>query len=262
MSTEPDERLRRLVDNPSFPRSAAYDPRWVAENMMGPNVLWLAESLTEVLTLEPGARVLDLGCGRALSSIFLAREFGVQIWAADRWIKPWDNWKRIVEAGVDDRVFPIHVEAHQLPFATAFFDVIVSLDAYHYFGTDDCYIGCITRFLKPAGRLGVVVPGLMRELEELPPELEPHWHWDFWSFHSPEWWRRLWARSGLVTVEHADLIPDGWRHWAESGRAVASDQSSPGREVEMIELDAGRTLGFTRLVARRTDVDLGSPWWT
>jgi hypothetical protein len=29
----------RLLENPAFPRSAAYDPRWVAENVMGPNVL-------------------------------------------------------------------------------------------------------------------------------------------------------------------------------------------------------------------------------
>ena len=35
--------------------------------------------------LEPGMRVLDLGCGKGLSSIFLAKEFGVQVWAADLW---------------------------------------------------------------------------------------------------------------------------------------------------------------------------------
>ena len=55
---------------------------------MGPNVLWLTEALTQVLPLEPGMRVLDLGCGAAISSIFLARELGVQVWAADLWIEP------------------------------------------------------------------------------------------------------------------------------------------------------------------------------
>jgi cyclopropane fatty-acyl-phospholipid synthase-like methyltransferase len=35
------------------------------------------------MNLQPGMRVLDLGCGRALSSIFLHREFGLQVWAAD-----------------------------------------------------------------------------------------------------------------------------------------------------------------------------------
>jgi cyclopropane fatty-acyl-phospholipid synthase-like methyltransferase len=99
MRVEPDDALRRLVDNPAFPRSAKYDPRWVRENMMEPNVLWLAKSPGQVLEFRPEHRILDLGCGRGLGSIFLANEFGAQVCAADIWIKPWENWKRILEAG-------------------------------------------------------------------------------------------------------------------------------------------------------------------
>ena len=72
-------------------RSSAYDPEWVIENMMGPNVMWLTESLSQAMKLEPGMRVLDMGCGKAVSSIFLAKEFGLQVWAADLWIDPSDN---------------------------------------------------------------------------------------------------------------------------------------------------------------------------
>ncbi len=43
---------------------------------MGPNVLWLTEALSQVMELKRGMRVLDMGCGKAVSSIFLAREFG------------------------------------------------------------------------------------------------------------------------------------------------------------------------------------------
>jgi cyclopropane fatty-acyl-phospholipid synthase-like methyltransferase len=49
------------------------------ENQMGPNALWLAEWLAEALSLKAGMRLLDLGCGRAMTSIFLAKEFGVQV---------------------------------------------------------------------------------------------------------------------------------------------------------------------------------------
>jgi SAM-dependent methyltransferase len=246
----------RLLENPAFPRSAAYDPRWVAENLMGPNVLWLTEALSQVFDFRPGMRVLDLGCGRALSSIFLAREFGVQVWAADLWIKPTDNWRRVVDAGVGDRVFPVRVEAHQLPFAAGFFDAIVSLDAYHYFGTDDWYIGYITRFVEPGGRIGIVVPGLAGRWEDAPEEVKAHLNWEFWTFHGPEWWRERWERSGLVQVEHADLVPDGWRHWLRSDRASAHGLSYPDW-VAALEADEGRTLGLSRVVARVLPVDIG-----
>ncbi|MDH3754902.1 MAG: methyltransferase domain-containing protein, partial [Acidimicrobiia bacterium] len=97
----------------------------MTKNQMGPNALWLTESLTEVMTIEPGMSVLDLGCGSAMSSIFLAKEFGARVWATDLWVAAADNQQRIVEAGVGDLVTPIHAEAHTLPFATDFFDAIV-----------------------------------------------------------------------------------------------------------------------------------------
>src|ERR1700735_2865332 len=66
-----------------YRRSNAYDPQWVFANLMGPHPLWLVEALVESLPIEPGMRVLDLGCGTALTSIFLAKEFGARVWATD-----------------------------------------------------------------------------------------------------------------------------------------------------------------------------------
>ncbi len=149
-------RFEMLAAHASYPRASRYDPRWVYLNHMGPNVLWIAEALTQVVDLEPGMRILDLGCGTALSSIFLAREFGAQVWATDLWVHPSENWPRICEAGVADRVFPMHAEAHALPFADGFFDAIVSFDAYHYFGTDVRYLAYVSRFARSGATIGVV----------------------------------------------------------------------------------------------------------
>ena len=243
-----------------FPRSAKYETGWVIENMRGPNVLWLTESLTQVMDLKPGMRVLDMGCGRAISSIFLAKELDVQVWATDLWIDASDNWQRVSDAGVQDQVFPIHAEAHALPFAAGFFDAIVSLDAYHYFGTDDLYLG--SRFAplaKPGGQIGIVVPGLVREFSSADPpaHLRPYWDASWFSFHSPRWWRRHWERSGLVTVELADMLPNGWRYWAISDAISAEWLGEQSQEAEMLSVDAGRNLGFTRMVARRRRESVG-----
>jgi SAM-dependent methyltransferase len=202
------------LEHPRYLRSNAYDPQWIIENQMGPHVLWLTESLTEVLPITPGMNVLDLGCGRAMSSIFLAKEYGANVWATDLWIAEADNRERIAEAGVTDLVTAVHAEAHTLPFERGFFDAIVSLDAYQYFGTDDLYLGYLVDFLTPGGRLGVVMPGTTRELgDEVPATLEPFWEWDFCCWHSPQWWRTHWTKTRKVDVDHVDTIEGGWRDW-------------------------------------------------
>ena len=83
----------------------------------GGELAWLTEWLATALDLRPGMRVLDLGCGRAASSIFLHREFGVQVWATDLWFDASENDWRIRDAGVEDGVFPLHSDARSLPFA-------------------------------------------------------------------------------------------------------------------------------------------------
>lgn len=84
-----------------FARSSRYHPEWVTASASGgANSLWMTEWLAEALDLKPGMRVLDLGCGRAASSIFLCREFGVQVWATDLWFSASENLRRIRDAGV------------------------------------------------------------------------------------------------------------------------------------------------------------------
>jgi cyclopropane fatty-acyl-phospholipid synthase-like methyltransferase len=96
------------------------------------NPLWMTEWLTEAIPLRAGMRVLDLGCGRAASSIFLHREFGVQVWATDLWFSASENLERIRDAGAGEGVVPIHADARSLPFAAGFFDAIVSIDSFFY----------------------------------------------------------------------------------------------------------------------------------
>ncbi len=251
-----NEELTARLYKPRFPRASNYDGRWILDNMMGPHVLWLAEFLSEALELKPGMRVLDLGCGKAISSIFLAKEFGVRVVAADLWIGPAENARRIEAAGVADKVVPVHAEAHALPFAEEGFDAIVSFDAYQYFGTDDLYLGTIIKFLKPGGRIGIVVPGLSREITAVPANIKPWWEWDFCCFHSPLWWRQHWAKTGLVEVETSDWMADGHALWLEWSRIAAElsegfHKQSSADGVAMLAADSEKLFGFTRVVGRR-----------
>lgn len=90
------QELARAFQFEELIHSNSYDPDWVIANMMGPNVMWLTESLSQVMNLKPGMRVLDMGCGKAVSSIFLVKEFELQVWAADLWIDPSENLERFL----------------------------------------------------------------------------------------------------------------------------------------------------------------------
>ena len=239
----------RIVSQ-QFPRSSEYNIEWIVASASGAaNPLWLTEWLTTELDLRPGMRVLDLGCGRATSSIFLRREFGVQVWATDLWFSASENRQRIRDAEVDDGVFPIHADARSLPFADEFFDAVVSIDSFFYYGTDDLYLNYLARFVKPGGQVGMASAGLMREIEgPVPDHLREWWTQDLWCLHSAPWWRRHWERTGIIDVELADVMPDGWQRWLDWHRQVAPDNEA---EIKAIESDRGSYIGYVRVVGRR-----------
>jgi cyclopropane fatty-acyl-phospholipid synthase-like methyltransferase len=248
-----------LLFNARFPRSNRYHPDWVvARGSGGGNALWLAEWLAESLGLEPGMRILDLGCGRAMSSVFLHREFGVEVWATDLWFSASDNLQCIRDAGVSRGVYPIHAEAHALPFATEFFDAVVSIDSFQYYGTDDTYTHYIARFVKPGGVIAIASPGLTREFDgEVPPALQGWWERNMACLHTHAWWQRHWERSGVLQVTGADSMSDAWQLWLEWQRIIAPDNRA---EIAALEKDRGDNLTYIRAVARRrADVTLEEP---
>ena len=240
----------KLLVPKRFPRASKYHPEWIKSSASGgANSLWMTEWLAGALDLRPGMRVLDLGCGRASSSIFLRREFGVQVWAADLWFDVSENAQRIRDAGVEDGVFPMHADARALPFGAEFFDAIVSIDSFIYYGTDDLYLNYLARFVKPEGQVGIAGAGLVQEIDgAIPEHLRRWWTNDLWCLHSAAWWRRHWERTGIMAIEIADTLPNGWALWLDWQQWIAPDNEA---EIMALEADGGDYLGYVRLVGRR-----------
>lgn len=254
---EPKGDSRFVSDR--FPRSSSYNPDWLIANAMGSNTLWLTEWLTEVVELKPGMRVLDLGCGRAVSSMFMASEFDVQVWATDLWITASENIHRIADAGMSNRVFPLHADARSLPFASGFFDAIVIVDSFSYYGTDDLYLNYLANFVKLGGQIGIAGAGLIDEFDSPPEHLAEMWSQDFWCLHSAHWWKHHWGRTKIVDVEIADTMQDGWRYWVDWHETAHPDNKD---EINGVKADAGRNLGYVRVVGRKNDgVELQDYCW-
>jgi SAM-dependent methyltransferase len=215
---------------------------------MGAHPLWLTEWLVGSIDLQPEMRVLDLGCGKAKSSVFLAREFGVEVWSVDLWTGADENLARVEDAGVSDLVFPIHADCRQLPFAGEFFDVIIGIDSFNYFATDDLCLNYLAHFLREDGTLAFASAGLAQDFGcHLPAHLEPMWTGDYWTLHTSAWWRAHVAKTRLFDVTWAGDMPDAWRCWLEWAQATGSADWYR----DAIKADGGRYLTYVGLVARR-----------
>jgi ubiquinone/menaquinone biosynthesis C-methylase UbiE len=270
--TENKDRINSILTNEThalshsnFPLSSKYDPDFVFENNMGPHVLWLTEWLTREMQITPNMRILDLGCGKAISSIFLAYEYGVEVWANDLWIEATENWQRICDVGLEDRIFPIKAEAHALPYAENFFDCIISIDSYQYYGTDQLYLGYLHKFLKPGGEIGIVVPGLHREFPGAIPEHLTRiqksggkfWAWDCCVFHSAPWWRELWSQYAFIDLRLCEAMADGgdiWLEWEKALAAFPGEKMFPS-DVEVFEEDQNQNVTFVRMIAQKKEIE-------
>jgi cyclopropane fatty-acyl-phospholipid synthase-like methyltransferase len=242
------------LTRPEYPRSAGYDATWLVDLDMGPHPLWLLEDLARDLDLREGMRVLDLGSGLGATSVFLAKEYGVDVVAADLWVDPSKAAQVFREAGVADRVLPMRVDAHVLPFGHGTFDAIVSIDAWEYFGTADSYPPYLARFLRPGGQLGVATPALtteVRELGEIPDHVDRVVGAEAAAWHTADWLRTQWELSRAFAQVSARTQPEGCANWLLWERAVLELNGRMSSPVQgMLEADGGAFVTFALVTAR------------
>lgn len=197
-------------------KNEQHNKAFLNTNLMGPNAIKLIKELVSNLKIEKGMRILDLACGTGLTSVFLAEEFDVTVFAADLWIDPSENYSRITQFGLQDRIVPLTLEAHVLPFAREYFDMVICIDAYNYFGAEPGYIEQhLAPFVKKGGIIAAVIPGLKQEFTNgVPQELQPFWADDV-HFYTCDFWRNLWTESGAINVELCTDIKCFEEAWAD-----------------------------------------------
>lgn len=235
----------------NFSRSQKYDRQFVSDNLMGPNALKMVEELTLNLNLHPGMRVLDLGCGKGLTSIFLAKEFGVQVFATDLWIAATENYGRFKQVGLDNRIIPIHADANALPYADEYFDAIISVDAYYYFGMNETFMDeKLAPLIKPNGIIALAFPGFKKDIQgSLPPEFLLSWTAeDLSTFHSCEWWGNLLSKSKKIRLDKVGELSCHDECWADW---LATDNPYAIKDKPAMDAGAGKYMNLVSVLAAK-----------
>ncbi len=218
-----------------------YNKDFVNKNMMGPNSMLILEELTKDIPLKKGMKVLDLGCGTGLTSIFLAKEFGVEVYAVDLWISATENYRRFKYMNLDNLIIPINTDANNLPFAEDYFDVIISVDSYHYFGNNDTYFPYVKKFLKKDGILPLSFVGMKFEVHNnIPKEMEHLWEKEALEmWHSIEWWKPKFENYLYnIDIGEIECFERAWQDWLNCGNSYVLE------DKEMIETDNGRFMNI------------------
>lgn len=226
----------------------------VQELMMGPSALLLTEELLNECSIKDGMRVLDLGCGRGISSMLIAHNYNLTLFAADLWIEAEENQERFTKFLPDKRIIPVHIDANNLPgpLEKKSFDRILSVDSYHYYGCSQGFLSAhLLPLLKTGGEFCIAVPGLQEEFRVgIPEELQPYWVDDM-NFHSCSWWKSFLSRERgfkILAVKPLVSHDEAWSAWLATDNPYAvSDRgfirADGGRYLNTIMIH-GRKLGF------------------
>ena len=218
------------------------DETYPTQSMMGPNALMILRELLQARSLRQGCRVLDLGCGKGLSSVYLAKAYDAQVFAVDLWVTASENHRRFSRLGLDKQIIPLHADAASLPFADDYFDAVISIDAYHYFGGDDHYFDRHLRPLLKHGALAALaLVGLKNELPGgIPQEMRPFWdEASFSTWHSAGWWApRFIDKLSDLKVQEMACFDRAWAQW------LATDDPHAVGDRAMMAADSGRYMNL------------------
>ena len=236
----------------NYPKSEAYNTPALQEKIMGPNPVKLEEELLRDHRIPDGAVVCDLGSGQGLTSVFLAKEYGFTVYAADLWSDPEENRRFFDQMGLSrEQIIPAKADAADLPFETAFFDAVVSTDSYNYFGRDERYLDeKLLPFVKPGGYLYIAIPGMKKDCHDnLPQELLLSWTPEQLDYlHDVDYWTgivRQCSGADVISVQEMESNEEVWADWLKQENEYAVG------DRKAMEAGGGKYLNFISIVLRK-----------
>jgi len=247
----------RAPDRTRYPELVDYSRDQCYEDCFGGGGLYLAARMVRTLRLQPGDIVLDLGCGKGPSAVFLAERYGVNVIALDLWTSATVLNEKFTARRLRNRILPLHLDAtRELPFAENYFDAIFSMNSLSFYGGDPEVLRRLLTHLKPGGQLCIgsevlsaeftaeqlVNPPAVYAFQLPPPAQEVNvFEDDFKKQHTPGWWRDLFEASGLLTVETCETLDDAETLYEELVWYEHTHNTDPfDVQISLDQLDWGR----------------------
>ena len=235
-----------------YVKSKKYQTSDFMKKIMGPNPLKLEEELLIDHKIKDGAVVCDLGSGQGLTSVFLAKEYGFKVYAADLWSDPLENARFFETMGLcEEQIVAVKADATDLPFEKDFFDAVVSTDSYNYFGRDAHYLdNKLLPFVKSGGYIYIVIPGMKKDCHDnLPDELLLSWNPEQLDYiHDIDYWTRIVSdcqNAEIISIKEMQSNEECWNDWL-----MQENEYAVGDRKAM-NAGGGKYLNFIAIVLKK-----------
>lgn len=207
--------------------------RWLLGGELHPGGEATTRRALELITLRPGARLLDVASGSGASALLAARDFGARVTGIDYGEQAVIGATAAARAeGLEDLATFIHGDAEALPVPDESFDAVLCECSLCTFPDKPVAVAQMRRVLRPGGR--VAISDVVIDPDRLPQEL-------------------LGPFATIACVGSA-LSREGYQELLEEAGlevfAVEARGEDTGRFAERIEerLRGARLLGVDRLV--------------
>jgi len=123
--------------------------------------LAITEATLRLMDLQPGERVLDLGCGAGWATRILARlvSEGPQGFGQIVGLDISDEMIRRARAGSRefDNIMYVWGSAERIPWEENYFDKVLSVESFYYYPDPDRALNELFRVMAPRGRLFILI---------------------------------------------------------------------------------------------------------
>ena len=182
----------------------------------------------------------------------MAKEYGFKVYATDLWSNPDENRKYFYSLGLDENsIVSIKADSTDLHFDKNFFDAVVSVDSYNYFGRDENYLdNKLLPFVKNEGYIYIAIPGVKNDCHDnLPKELLLSWTPEQLDYmHDIKYWENIFNKSNdseIIKIEEMESNEKVWNDWLmQENEYAINDRKS-------LNAGAGKYLNFIKIVLQK-----------
>ena len=151
MTVSPDEQMRREFNE--------WAEAGRGEEMEHHHISITQQTLA-LMKLKPGDKVLDLGCGAGWASRLLAQRVGggtrpgqvVGLDVSDEMIR-----RARANSTAHDNIMFVVGSAQQIPWQEDFFDKVLSVESFYYYGDQGGALDEVFRVIAPSGELYILI---------------------------------------------------------------------------------------------------------